>query len=47
MHAALKCGVPYVPVDTLYPVDRLRQIIRQVEAKVIINLSALPAARQF
>ncbi|MCH4156983.1 MAG: AMP-binding protein [Acidaminococcaceae bacterium] len=40
MHAALKCGVPYVPVDTLYPVDRLRQIISQVEAKVIINLSA-------
>ena len=40
MHAALKCGVPYVPVDTLYPVDRLQQIIRQVEAQVVINLSA-------
>jgi D-alanine--poly(phosphoribitol) ligase subunit 1 len=39
MHAALKCGVPYVPVDTLYPVDRLQQIIRQVEAQVVINLS--------
>ncbi len=40
MHAALKCGVPYVPVDTLYPVDRLQQIISQVEARVVINLSA-------
>ena len=39
MHAALKCGVPYVPVDTLYPVERLQQIISQVGAKVVVNLS--------
>lgn len=39
MHAALKCGVPYVPVDTLYPAERLLQIIRQVEARLVINLS--------
>jgi D-alanine--poly(phosphoribitol) ligase subunit 1 len=39
MHAALKCGIPYVPVDTLYPVERLKQIIGQVQAQIVINLS--------
>lgn len=37
MHAALKLGVPYVPVDTTYPVERLEKIMAQVSAKVLFN----------
>lgn len=39
MHAALKVGVPYVPVDTLYPVARLNKIADICEADLIINFS--------
>lgn len=39
MHAALKVGVPYVPVDTLYPVERLKKIAGIVEADLIVNFS--------
>lgn len=41
MHAALKLGVPYVPVDTTYPVERLEKIMAQVSAKVLFNFSEL------
>lgn len=41
MHAALKSGVPYVPVDTSYPVHRLLQIAEQVDCNFIINFSDL------
>lgn len=40
MHAALKVGVPYVPVDTLYPVVRLNKIADICEADLIINFTA-------
>lgn len=39
MHASLKCGVAYVPVDTSYPVERLLKIIKQVNAYVVFNFS--------
>ena len=39
MHAALKVGIPYVPVDTLYPIERLNQIAHAVDADVIVNFS--------
>lgn len=41
MHAALKSGIPYVPVDTSYPPDRLIKIMKQVGAKLLINFSEL------
>lgn len=39
MHAALKTGVAYVPVDTSYPVERLLMIMEQVNAKVLFDFS--------
>ena len=39
MHAALKTGVAYVPVDISYPVQRLVKITQQVEADIVINFS--------
>lgn len=39
MHAALKVGIPYVPVDTLYPVARLNKIADICEADLIVNFS--------
>lgn len=39
MHAALKTGVAYVPVDISYPVQRLVKITKQVEADIVINFS--------
>ena len=39
MHAVLKTGLPYVPVDTTYPVERLNQIAEQTNAQVIFNFS--------
>lgn len=39
MHAALKTGVAYAPVDTLYPEERLDLIMHQVGAKVLFNFS--------
>ena len=39
MHAALKVGIPYVPVDTLYPVERLKKIAYVTEADLIVNFS--------
>ncbi|MBO6204450.1 MAG: AMP-binding protein [Selenomonas sp.] len=39
MHAALKVGIPYVPVDTLYPVERLKKIASITEADLIVNFS--------
>lgn len=39
MHAALKVGIPYVPVDTLYPKERLLKIAAAVQADMIVNFS--------
>ena len=39
MHAALKIGVPYVPVDVSYPIERLMDICNQVEPGVVFNFS--------
>lgn len=39
MHAALKIGVPYVPVDISYPVERLIEICNQVEPGIVFNFS--------
>lgn len=39
MHAALKVGIPYVPVDTLYPINRLKKIANAVAANVVIDFS--------
>ena len=47
MHAALKIGAPYVPVDTLYPVDRLLHIIGQVKAGLVFNFSSRPVKGNF
>ena len=47
MHAALKIGVPYVPVDTLYPVERLLHIIGQVQAWLVFNFSSRPVKGAF
>ena len=41
MHAALKTGVAYVPVDISYPVQRLMKIVDQVESDIIVNFSKL------
>ena len=41
MHAALKTGVAYVPVDISYPVQRLLKIVDQVEADIIVNFSGI------
>lgn len=40
MLAALKIGIPYVPVDTLYPAERLQKIMTAVKADALINFSA-------
>lgn len=47
MHAALKSGVPYVPVDTSYPVHRLLQIAQQVDCNFIINFSDLELEEKY
>lgn len=39
MHAALKVGIPYVPVDTLYPIDRLNKIANAVKADLVVDFS--------
>lgn len=38
MFGALKAGRAYVPVDTTFPVERVRQIAEEVEPKVIVDL---------
>ena len=39
MMGALKAGRAYVPIDVTFPMDRVGQIIKDVEAKVIINFT--------
>jgi len=38
MFGALKAGRGYVPVDTTFPAERVRQIAEEVEPKVIVDL---------
>lgn len=40
--AAVKSGNPYIPVDTSVPGDRLQQIIRSSQAKLILSPQTVP-----
>lgn len=39
MLAALKSGRAYVPLDVTFPIERVKQVISEVEAKVVINFT--------
>ena len=39
MLAALKSGRAYVPLDVTFPIERVKQVINEVEAKVVINFT--------
>ena len=39
MLAALKSGRAYVPLDVTFPVERVKQVINEVESKCIINFT--------
>ncbi|MEG1256092.1 D-alanine--poly(phosphoribitol) ligase subunit DltA [Clostridium sp.] len=39
MMASLKSGRAYIPLDVTFPVERVRQVIEEVNAKVIINFT--------
>jgi len=41
MFGALKAGRAYVPVDTTFPAERVRQIAEEVEPRVIVDLYGL------
>lgn len=44
MHGALKTGVPYVPVDTSYPVERLEKIMNQIGPCVLVDFTGSMSA---
>lgn len=39
MIAALKSGRAYVPLDVTFPIERVKQVINEVDAKVVINFT--------
>ncbi|WP_288222069.1 D-alanine--poly(phosphoribitol) ligase subunit DltA [uncultured Clostridium sp.] len=39
MLAALKSGRAYVPLDVTFPIERVKQVINEVEAKFVINFT--------
>ncbi|MEG0132927.1 MAG: D-alanine--poly(phosphoribitol) ligase subunit DltA [Clostridium sp.] len=39
MMAALKSGRAYIPLDVTFPVERVKQVIEEVNAKVVINFT--------
>ncbi|SDP07156.1 D-alanine--poly(phosphoribitol) ligase subunit DltA [Clostridium gasigenes] len=39
MMGALKSGRAYIPLDVTFPVERVKQVIEEVNAKIVINLT--------
>lgn len=39
MLGALKSGRAYIPLDVTFPVERVKQVIEEVEAKIVINFT--------
>lgn len=39
MMGALKSGRAYIPLDVTFPAERIKQVIKEVDAKVVINLT--------
>lgn len=39
MLAALKSGRAYVPLDVTFPIERVKQVINEVDAKVVVNFT--------
>ncbi|MBB6713487.1 D-alanine--poly(phosphoribitol) ligase subunit DltA [Clostridium gasigenes] len=39
MMGALKSGRAYIPLDVTFPADRIKQVIKEVDAKVVISLT--------
>ncbi len=39
MMGALKSGRAYIPLDVTFPADRVKQVVKEVEAKIIINFT--------
>lgn len=40
MMAALKSGRAYIPLDVTFPIDRVQQVINEVDAKVVFNFTS-------
>lgn len=39
MLGALKSGRAYIPLDVTFPVERVKQVIEEVEAKIVVNFT--------
>lgn len=39
MLAALKSGRAYIPLDVTFPIERVKQVINEVDAKVVVNFT--------
>lgn len=39
MLGALKSGRAYIPLDVTFPVERVKQVIKEVDAKIVINFT--------
>ncbi|MGL5352736.1 MAG: AMP-binding protein, partial [Clostridium sp.] len=39
MMGALKSGRAYIPLDVTFPVERVKQVIKEVNAKIVINFT--------
>lgn len=39
MMGALKSGRAYIPLDVTFPVERIKQVIQEVDAKIVVNFT--------